>query len=296
MRTGVRGSSPGSPTIDSYLNCGEEWRPSLRAGFPRPGSSSGTVNGQSCARGPSRCASGKSSTTSRGTRTRDDDAAVMDDRARAVAERMEKPLIVAALLTIPTTVLQLVHVAEPWRTIGNVLDWAIWLAFLAGLVVMLAVVGPWTLSLRHPLEVGIVALTPPFFLAAMQSIRVLRLSRLLRLVRLRGSANALFSVEGVRFAATVALLTALGGGAAFAAVEHVSYGNGVYWAISTMATVGSLIPHTTAGKIIAVPVMLVGIGAATLVIGAVAQRFFAQTVEHVELAEDDLLMQVPTSR
>ncbi len=96
----------------------------------------------------------------------------------------------------------------------------------------------------------------------------------------------------MRFAATVALLTAVGGGGAFAAVEHVSYGNGVYWAISTMATVGSLTPHTAVGKIIAVVVMLVGIGAATLVIGAVAQRFFAQTVEHVELAEDDLLVQV----
>jgi voltage-gated potassium channel len=75
-------------------------------------------------------------------------------------------------------------------------------------------------------------------------------------------------------------------------VEHISYGDGVYWAISTMATVGSIVPNTVAGKIIAVPVMLVGVGAATLVIGAVAQRFFARTVEHVELAEDDLLVQV----
>jgi voltage-gated potassium channel len=148
------------------------------------------------------------------------------------------------------------------------------------------------ISSAHPLEAGIVALTPPFFLAAMQSIRLLRLLRLLRLFRLRGSASALFSTEGVRFAATVALLTAVGGGGAFAAVEHVSYGDGVYWAISTMATVGSLTPHTAAGKVIAVVVMLVGIGAATLVIGAVVQRFFAPAVEHVELAEDDLLVQV----
>jgi hypothetical protein len=137
---------------------------------------------------------------------------VMDDRARAVAERMQKPLIVAALLTIPTTVLQLVHVVEPWRMIGDVLDWAIWLAFLAELVVMLAIVpnrGRYLFA--HPLEVGIVALTPPFFLAAMQSIRVLRLLRLLRLIRLRGSSSAVFSMEGVRFAAAVALLTAVGG-------------------------------------------------------------------------------------
>jgi hypothetical protein len=88
--------------------------------------------------------------------------AVMDDRAKAVAERMEKPLIVAALLTIPATALQLVHVVEPWRTIGDVLDWAIWLVFLTALVVMLAVVpnrGRYLFD--HPLEVGIVALTPP---------------------------------------------------------------------------------------------------------------------------------------
>ena len=38
--------------------------------------------------------------------------------------------------------------------------------------------------------------------------------------------------------------------------------------------------------------MLVGIGTATLVIGAVAQRFLAPAVEHVETAEDDLLVQV----
>lgn len=49
------------------------------------------------------------------------------------------------------------------------------------------------------------------------------------------------------------------------------------------------------GKIVAVIVMLgmlVGIGTATLVIGAVAQRFLAGAVEHVEIAEDDLLDQV----
>jgi hypothetical protein len=50
--------------------------------------------------------------------------------------------------------------------------------------------------------------------------------------------------------------------------------------------------ETTEGKIIAVIVMLVGIGTATLVIGAVAQRFLAPSVEHVEATEDDLLVQV----
>jgi voltage-gated potassium channel len=61
-----------------------------------------------------------------------------------------------------------------------------------------------------------------------------------------------------------------------------------------MTTVGygDITPKTTEGKVIAVLVMLVGIGTATLLIGAVAQRFLAPSVEHVEVAEDDVLVQV----
>ncbi len=91
----------------------------------------------------------------------------------------------------------------------------------------------------------------------------------------------------------LALLTATVGGAGFAAEEGISFGNGLYWAIATMTTVGdNLTPKTTEGKIISVVVMLVGIGTATLLIGAVAQRFLAPDVEHVEATEDDLLAQV----
>jgi hypothetical protein len=116
--------------------------------------------------------------------------AAEEDRADTVAAWLRTPLLVAALLTILTTVLQLVHVGEPWRTIREVLDWAIWLGFLAGLVAMLAVVRDRARYIfDHPLEVGTVILTPPFFLAAMQSIRVLRLLRLLRLLRVPGSGE-----------------------------------------------------------------------------------------------------------
>ena len=60
-----------------------------------------------------------------------------------------------------------------------------------------------------------------------------------------------------------------------------------------MTTVGygDITSKTTEGKVIAVLVMLVGIGTATLLIGAVAQRFL-RGVEHVEVAEDDVLVQV----
>ncbi len=65
-----------------------------------------------------------------------------------------------------------------------------------------------------------------------------------------------------------------------------------------MTTVGygDIAPKTSEGKIVAVCVMLIGIGTATLLIGAVAQQFVASKVvdplEAIESDEQDLLVQV----
>ena len=84
------------------------------------------------------------------------------------------------------------------------------------------------------------------------------------------------------------------GGGGFASVENIPFGNGIYWAVTTMTTVGygDITPHTAAGKVIAVVVMLVGIGTAALLIGAVAERFLAPSVAVIEVEEEDLLGQV----
>ena len=160
---------------------------------------------------------------------------------------------------------------------------------------MLAVVpSKWGWVREHPLEVLIVLLTSPFLTSVIQSVRVLRILRLFRLLRLAPLVRVLFSAEGVRFAGLLALLTALGGGLGFASVENIPVGDGLYWAITTMTTVGygDLTPKTPEGKAIAVTVMLIGIGFATLVIGSMAERFIRRDVEEVEVNEDNILEQV----
>jgi voltage-gated potassium channel len=135
--------------------------------------------------------------------------------------RLEWPLLIAALLTIPAIAIEQSSVEEPWDTIATVLNWIIWLAFLTEAVLMLQVVddrGRWLRD--HPLDLAIVVLTPPFLPASLQAARVFRLLRLVRLLKLAVLSRRLLSTEGVRDAAVLALLMVLGGGAAFAAIEN----------------------------------------------------------------------------
>ena len=84
------------------------------------------------------------------------------------------------------------------------------------------------------------------------------------------------------------VLTAVGGGAGFSSVESdacsVEKGrstwDGVWWAVTTMTTVGygDIAPETNYGRVIAIAVMLVGIGFIALLTGAFAQRFLAGEV------------------
>jgi len=79
---------------------------------------------------------------------------------------------------------------------------------------------------------------------------------------------------------------------AYSTAEKTSFGEGLYWAISTMTTVGYLAPHTTAGKIVACIAMLVGVGFFAIITGAIAQRFLSVEVVELEEEEQDLLTRV----
>ena len=141
----------------------------------------------------------------------------------------------------------------------------------------------WHWLVHNPLDVLIVVLTPPILPPGLQSLRVLRLLRLLRLVKLAQVSRRVFSFQGLRYAALLALLTIIAGGATFAAADKgqdLDLWDGVWWATATMTTVGSNIqPDTTLGRIIAMVIMLVGIAFVALLTGAVAERFLGPEVK-----------------
>jgi voltage-gated potassium channel len=114
---------------------------------------------------------------------------------------------------------------------------------------------------------------------------------LLRLARGFVAIRFLFSPEGLRYAAIITAFLVLIGGASFAAVEkdqHLSAWDGFYWAISTVTTVGygDINPTTDTGRVIAIAVMLTGIGFVAIITGAVAERFLATRREEHRLVEE----------
>jgi voltage-gated potassium channel len=208
----------------------------------------------------------------------------MSERADRVERYFDVPVLIAALLVVPVLVIEYTAVSDAVKTVAAVLNWVIWLTFAVELVVMLWVVPDrrrWLL--QNPLDVLIVVLTPPILPPGLQSLRALRLLRLVRLLKLAQVSRRVFSQQGLRYAALLALLVLISGGAAFVTAENaqnLSLWDGVYWAFGTMTPAGTNIqPATNLGRIIEMGVTAAGIVFIAFLTGAIAERFLAPEIQ-----------------
>jgi voltage-gated potassium channel len=215
----------------------------------------------------------------------------MDARLERWQRRFFAPVTLAAVLTVPLLVVETHDVSATIKTRLEVADWIVWGIFALEAVTLFAVApskSNWVKD--NVLDLAIVAVTLPVIPAAVQGLRLLRLLRLFRLARLAPVARRVFSLAGLRYASFLALLAMLAGGEAFSVAEnagpshHVSLSDGIYWALSTMTTVGygDFVPRTTTGKIVAAVVMVVGVAFFAMITGAIAQRFLATEVQEIE--------------
>ncbi len=188
---------------------------------------------------------------------------------------------------------------SPWHEIAVALNIICWTAFAVEWATMMYVVPDRVAWLKsHWIETLIVFLAVPVAFPGAGGFRLLRLSRLFRLVWVAKRARQVMSPQGLPYVALVALVCVVGAGAAFALMErprHVSMWEGMWWSATTVTTVGygDESPHTTAGKFLALFVMVIGIGFVAVLTGSIAQYFVRNSAgEDAAEKHDELISHI----
>jgi len=188
--------------------------------------------------------------------------------------RSEVPLILLALAFLLAYAWPVVdpRLDPDAQTVLGVVSWTVWGAFAADLLVRLALSDDRRrYALHHWYDVALVALP---------LLRPLRLLRLLAMVRIldRSAAGSLAGRVLIYVAGASSLAVGLGAVAALDAERDApgatitTFGDALWWASTTVTTVGygDLHPVTLEGRLVAVVLMILGIGAVGAVTASVA--------------------------
>jgi voltage-gated potassium channel len=193
-------------------------------------------------------------------------------------EKLWSPILTALAVlfliafSIPAFVTDLTDQA---RSAIEIIQWVCWLAFALDLILGLATSrDKKEYLLKHPLEIASVLL--PF-------LRPLRLMRVISF----GSLALQKIAMGKQFAITVKVAVTAVFVSYIAAVQITisersvegsnikTFGDGLWWAVTTVTTVGygDRFPTTTEGRILAVMLMIVGISLVGVITASVASWF-----------------------
>jgi len=200
-----------------------------------------------------------------------------------VEHPFEPVILAGALAMIPLLLIERDAKSDVWQTIALAGNWLIWGLFAAELLFVLVVARHRRKALRaHWLDAAIVVATLPLYGALVSSLRFLRLLRAVVIVwRVLQAERRLGSPSSFRLVALATLVLVFVAGAVQATVDQGEFGtywDGVWWAAVTVTRVGygDLYPTTVAGRLVAITLMLVGIGFLAVLTATIASRFVAQ--------------------
>jgi voltage-gated potassium channel len=199
----------------------------------------------------------------------------MTEEQAAKARRLDVPTVVVVLLVIPALVL---HFSDPegaLRTVSTVLNWAIYGWFLFEFLYMLYLAPDNREYFRHnKLDLTVLLLTVPLLPGVLQALWVLRLLRLIDMMP--AVLGRFVNITLLPYAVVLAFIGVFGGGLAFARFEGVSVFDGMYWANTTINTVGygDISAQSTEGKVLSMGLQWMGNVILAMLIGGVAA--FAQ--------------------
>lgn len=165
-----------------------------------------------------------------------------------------------------------------WREFFSLVSWTVWVAFAIDFAARLLLADRRReYAVHHWYDLALIAVP---------MLRPLRLLRLLALVRIidRSASNTL-AVRALVYVSGSAIAAVLLGALAVLDAERdasganiTSFGDAVWWACTTVTTIGygDRYPVTAEGRVVAVVLMVVGIGVVGAITGAVATAMFTR--------------------
>jgi voltage-gated potassium channel len=211
------------------------------------------------------------------------------ERTESLLKALEWPIALLAVALVPALLLEDSTYPVVQRA-ARAVNWIVWLAFVVEFVARVAVAPRWSEGVRRRwFDLAIILVSPPFLVPdlfeGVKSVRALRFVRLFRALAVAAigvrSGRRLMAQRRMLFVGTVGLVTVLAGAFAVFVAEAGSsssirsYRDALWWAIVTATTVGygDMSPVTWEGRMVAVLVMLVGIGIIGVFTGTVASVF-----------------------
>ncbi|WP_440952066.1 potassium channel family protein [Methanococcoides sp. FTZ1] len=212
-----------------------------------------------------------------------------DRLATKIESKLEIPMIVVALFVLPLVLveLEIVQTAPRIVKIATLLDNLIWFIFLLEFVLMLSLRSErLEYTKNNWFMLLLLVLTPPIIVpegfSSLRSLRSLRVARAARSFRVFIAAkrglkpiHQIFQKNSMHYVTGCSLIIIVLAGTLFSRVEDQRLSEGVWWAITTVTTVGygDLYPETLVGKFLAFFVMIIGIGFVSILTANVAAYF-----------------------
>ena len=216
------------------------------------------------------------------------------EKERRLLKYLRRAVGVAAVATLPITVVELNGSGGSWVIAA---DWLIWLVFMTEWLIMMQLpreVGGFTgrrpfdrghwRDWRNWLSVFILVISFPLLYPAFQLVRLVRVVRLARIGRATaittGALGKTIGRRGVIYVAALVLSAIVVGGALMAALEPDTVGgtdiwNGMWWAATTTvgAGIGASSPSSVEGKVVTLILMLCGVAFISTLAGSIAAVF-----------------------
>ncbi len=205
----------------------------------------------------------------------------MTEKQARRARMLDAPTVVVVLLVIPALVLHFSSVGGWLGTLSDALNWFIYGWFAFEFLCMLYLAPSDREYFKHnKLDLFVLLTTIPILPTPFQALWVLRLLRLIDVLPV--ILGRFGSVTLLPYAIVLAFIAVFGGGMAFAHFEDISLFDGMYWANTTVNTVGygDVSAQTNGGKLLSMVLQWTGNVILALLIGGVAaaaQRMLLST-------------------